>query len=71
MKAIFTFPALLAFPLLFLRAGEPLYALLSRRIRWSTYILDAGMLALLILYVLDVSTLIIHLYVYNFPFYNG
>jgi hypothetical protein len=62
MKAIFAFPALLTFPLLFLRAAEPLYTFLSGRFRLSTYILDAGIIALLILYVLDVSTMIIQIY---------
>ena len=62
MKAIFAFPALLTFPLLFLRAAEPLYKFLSGRFLLSTYLLDAGLVALLILYVLDVSTMIIQIY---------
>jgi hypothetical protein len=68
MKAIFAFPALLAFPVLFLRAGEPLYEFLSRKIRWSTYLLDAGIIALLILYVLDIGTLIAQIYLQRYPF---
>jgi hypothetical protein len=68
MKAIFAFPALLTFPILFLRAGEPLYAFLSKRIRWSTYVLDASMVALLMLYVLDVGTLIAQIYLHKYPF---
>jgi len=68
MKAIFAFPALLTFPYLFLRAAEPLYALLSKRIRWSTYILDASMIALLIFYILDSGTMIAQIYLNRYPF---
>jgi hypothetical protein len=68
MKAIFVFPALLVFPVLFLRAGEPLYGFLSKHIRWSTSLLDAGIVALLILYVVDIGTLIAQIYLQRYPF---
>ena len=63
MKAIFAFPALLTFPLLFLRAAEPLYDFLSRRkIRWGAYLLNTALIALLAFYVLDVSSMIIQIH---------
>ena len=68
MKAIFAFPALLTFPYLFLRAAEPIYAFLSKRVRWSTYILDAAMIALLLFYVLDAGTMIAQIYMNRYPF---
>ena len=68
MKAIFAFPALLTFPSLFLRAAEPVYGFLSKRIRWSTYILDAGMVALLIFYILDAGTMVAQIYLHKYPF---
>ncbi|MFH1524320.1 MAG: glycosyltransferase family 39 protein [Chloroflexota bacterium] len=67
MKAIFAFPALLVFPVLFLRAGEPLYMFLSKQIRWGAYLLDAGIVALLILYVVDTSTLITQIILLRVP----
>ena len=68
MKAIFAFPALLTFPYLFLRAGEQLYAFLSKRMRWSTLILDASLVALLIFYILDAGTMIAQIYLHKYPF---
>jgi hypothetical protein len=68
MKAIFAFPALLTFPYLFLRAGEPLYAFLSKRMRWSTFILDASLVALLIFYILDAGTMVAQIYLHKYPF---
>ncbi|MGD0750044.1 MAG: glycosyltransferase family 39 protein [Anaerolineales bacterium] len=68
MKAIFAFPALLTFPYLFLRAGEPIYAILSKRIQWGTYILDASMAALLVFYILDAGTMIAQIYLHKYPF---
>jgi hypothetical protein len=68
MKAIFAFPALITFPYLFLRAAEPLYAFLSKRIRWSSYILDASMVALLLFYILDTGTMIAQIYLHKYPF---
>jgi len=68
MKAIFAFPALLTFPLLFLRAAEPIYAFLSKRIRWSTYILDASLVALLLFYILDAGSMIAQIYLHKYPF---
>ena len=68
MKAIFAFPALLTFPYLFLRAADPLYTLLSKRIHWCTYILDAGMAALLIFYILDAGTMIAQITLHKYPF---
>ena len=68
MKAIFAFPALLTFPYLFLRAAEPIYTFLSKRNRWSTYILDASMVALLLFYVLDAGSMVAQIYLHKYPF---
>jgi Dolichyl-phosphate-mannose-protein mannosyltransferase len=68
MKAIFAFPALITFAYLFLRAAEPLYAYLSKRFRWSTYILNASVFALLIFYILDTGTMIAQIYLHKYPF---
>jgi hypothetical protein len=68
MKAIFAFPALITFPYLFLRAAEPLYAYLSKRFRWSTYILNASVVALLIFYILDTGTMVAQIYLHKYPF---
>jgi len=61
MKAIFIFPALMAFSLFLIRGGDRIYQIFSRRGRWVTYVIAACISALLILYVLDVVTLIRHL----------
>ncbi|MGA2490420.1 MAG: hypothetical protein ABSF99_09615, partial [Anaerolineales bacterium] len=58
LKAIFIFPALLTFPLLFLRAAEPGYAFLLKRFKWSVYIFEIDMIALMALYITDVVMLI-------------
>jgi hypothetical protein len=68
MKAIFVYPALLVFPVLFLRAVGPLYEFLSKHIRWSTFLLDAGIVALLVLYIGDIGTLIAQIYLHGYPF---
>jgi hypothetical protein len=68
MKAIFAFPALITFPYLFLRAAEPLYAYLSKRFRWSMYILNASVVALLIFYILDTGTMVAQIYLHKYPF---
>ncbi len=68
MKAIFAFPALITFPYLFLRAAEPLYAFLSKKIRLTTYILDASMVGLLIFYILDTGTMISQIFLHRYPF---
>jgi len=65
LKAIFIFPALLAFPLLFLRTAEPAYAFLSKRVKWSVHILNVDMIALLILYIIDIVMLITRIYLYH------
>jgi hypothetical protein len=45
-----------------------LYAFLSKRIRWSTYILDASVAALLVFYILDAGTMIAQIYLHKYPF---
>jgi hypothetical protein len=65
IKAIFVFPALLTFPLLFLQAAEPAYAFLSKRVKWSVYILNTDMIALLILYIMDIVVLIARIRLYH------
>ncbi len=65
LKAIFIFPALLTFPFLFLRAAEPVYTFMSKRIKWGVYILSADVIALLILYVIDIVMLVIRIRLYQ------
>ena len=65
LKAIFIFPALLAFPVLFLRAAEPSYAFLSKRAKWSITILNVDMIALMILYIIDIVMVIIRIRLYH------
>jgi hypothetical protein len=65
LKAIFIFPALLAFPLLFLRTAEPAYAFLSKRLKWSIHILNIDMIALVILYIMDIVMIIIRILMYH------
>jgi hypothetical protein len=45
-----------------------LYVALSKRMRWSTYILDASMVALLIFYILDAGTMVAQIYLNKYPF---
>jgi len=47
--------------------GTPVCASI-KRIRWSTYILDASMIALLIFYILDSGTMIAQIYLNRYPF---
>jgi hypothetical protein len=61
MKSIFLYPGLLAFPLFFVQAAAEFYAIISPRIRWAVPFLNASMILLLGLYVLDVGTLIAHI----------
>ena len=62
IKAIFVFPALLSFPVLFLSAARDLYASVARLDqRWVVYLVDSSFIALLALYVIDVAILILHL----------
>jgi len=65
MKAVFIFPALLAFPVLFLRAAEPAYAFLSKRAKWSVPILNVNIIALMILYIIDIVMLITRICLYH------
>ena len=58
LKAVFVFPALLAFPLLFLRTAETVYAFLSKRVKWSITLLNVDIIALMILYIIDIGLLI-------------
>jgi len=58
LKAIFIFPALLVFPLLFLRTAGPVYAFLEKHAKWSVQILNVDMIALMILYIIDIVMLI-------------
>ncbi len=62
MKAVFIFPALLSFSYLFLRAGEWLH---SASARWLRRIFYGGLAAcacLVVLYFLDVATLIVQVH---------
>jgi len=65
IKSIFIFPALLTFPVLFLRTAKPLYAFLSKRNKWSVHILNADIITLMILYVMDILILINRIRLYH------
>ena len=65
LKAIFVFPALLAFPVLFLRAAGPAYGFLSKRAKWSVPILNVDMIGLLILFIIDIVMLITRIRLYH------
>jgi hypothetical protein len=65
LKAIFIFPALLAFPVFFLRTAEPAYEFLSKRVKWSVHIFNIDMIALFILYIMDVITVITRIRLYH------
>jgi hypothetical protein len=62
MKAIFLYPAMLTFPLLFLRAGEWLSARMLERFGWLRSAFGTLMVALFILYSMDIITMITLLY---------
>ncbi len=62
MKAIFIYPALITFPLLFLRAGETLFARLTKRLGWVRGVFGVWIVALFILYSADIITMINLLY---------
>jgi hypothetical protein len=62
MKAIFLYPAMLTFPLLFFRAGEMVSAHLTKRAGWVLAGFGIWMVALFILYSADIVTMIALLY---------
>jgi hypothetical protein len=62
MKAIFLYPAMLAFPLLFLRAGERLNTFLKGRFDWARIGFGVWQVALFILFSADIVTMIALLY---------
>ena len=62
MKAIFLYPAMLTFPLLFVRAGEMFRAFLTKRAGWVRAGFGIWMVALFILYSADIVTMIALLY---------
>jgi len=61
IKPIFIYPALLSFPWLFLRIGDKLSAYLTKGKRWLIYLFEGACAVLFILYITDVSTLIVQL----------
>ena len=65
LKAIFIFPALLTFPVLFLGTAQPVYAFFSKRIKWFVHILNVDMIALIILYIMDIVMLIARIRLYH------
>jgi len=65
LKAIFIFPALLAFPVLFLGTAQPVYGFFSKRIKWFVHILNVDMIALIILYIMDIMMLIARIRLYH------
>ena len=62
MKAIFLYPAMITFPLLFVRAGEMLNTHLAERFRWARAGFTIWTVALFILYSADIITMITLLY---------
>ena len=62
MKAIFLYPAMLTFPLLFMRAGETLSVRLAGRFRWVRTGFVIWMAALFVLYSADIVTMAALLY---------
>ena len=58
MKAIFLYPAMFTFPLLFLRAGEWLSAHMLERLGWLRTAFGIWMAALFVLYSADILTMI-------------
>ena len=62
MKAIFLYPAMLVFSLLFLRTGESLSVRLSERFRWVRTGFVIWMVALFVLYSADIVTMAALLY---------
>jgi len=62
MKAIFLYPGLLAFALIFIRGGDRIYKFFSRRGNWAIYSIEIGICGLLILYIMDIVPMIQQLY---------
>jgi len=62
MKAIFIYPAMITFPLLFVRAGESLIARLTERFRWIRTGFAIWMVALFVFYSADIITMTALLY---------
>jgi hypothetical protein len=62
MKAIFLYPAILAFPLLFLRAGERLNTFLKGRFSWVRIGVGVWHVVLFVLFSADIVTMIALLY---------
>jgi hypothetical protein len=58
IKAIFVFPALLSFPVFFLRASKTIIASFSKKIPWFEQLFDISIVSLLVCYILDVTVLI-------------
>ncbi len=65
LKAIFIFPAILASPVLFLRSAEPVFAFLSKRLKWSIYFFKADMIALLALDIMEIVLVINSIRLYH------
>ncbi|MGB8213226.1 MAG: glycosyltransferase family 39 protein [Anaerolineales bacterium] len=57
MKGIFLYPAIITFPLLFLRAGEAVIARLGRWLRWIQVGFGLWIVAIFILYSADIITM--------------
>ena len=58
MKTIFIYPAIIAFPLFFMRAGEFIDVRLKNRFHWVRTVFTVWIAALLVLYAADVFTMI-------------
>ncbi len=61
LKAIFIYPALLSFPVLFLRSAQRLYAHFSEGKRWPLHVFEGGLYVLLVMYAADVGFLVLQL----------
>ena len=65
MKAVYIYPAILSFVVLTLEATNAFYIFLSRQNRWITILFEGAILFLIIMYVVDISQMIVHLYNLN------
>lgn len=65
MKAVYIYPAILSFVVLSLETTSALYNFLSKRIQLISILFDGAILFLLIMYAVDISQMIVHLYNLN------
>jgi hypothetical protein len=66
MKAIFIYPAIITFPLFFLRSGDAIFDRISKRFNWIKICIVAMIVVLLILFCTDIITMIRLIYTNTF-----